>query len=346
MLHVMKVLFSALCFLLFFIAASGQQNCIDKEKFFTDPSILQAGLVTQMGKLLGRKAQGKNTLTARFIYKMPDSSSIDQQILVEARGHFRRENCYIPPLKFIFNKKDSTTMSCLQSLKLVSVCKSQFDYSQYLLKEFLVYKIYNLLTEKSFRVRLLDLEYKDSSGKKRPMHNYAFFIEDAKEMARRNNCKEWTKGRPHTEQTNRRQMTLLALFEYMIGNTDWAVPVRHNIKTIISKDNITEKPFSVPYDFDYCGLVNAEYAIPDEILNITSVVERVYRGFPRSMEELNEVLTIFNEQKENIYSLINGFELLNSTNKKRMINYLEEFYSVIKNPYEVKLAFIENARKE
>ena len=192
----------------------------------------------------------------------------------------------------------------------------------------------------------MDLEYIDSSGKKKTIKENAFFIEDVKEMAKRNNCKEWTGGRPHTEYTNRKQMTLLAVFEYMIGNTDWSVPVRHNIRTIRNKDDTTALAFSVPYDFDYCGLVNTEYAIPDELLNIQTVLERVYRGFPRTMGELDEALGLFNKQKENIFSLINNFDPLYPRNKKDMIEYLESFYSLIKDREEVKSIFIDHARKE
>ena len=163
-------------------------------------------------------------------------------------------------------------------------------------------------------------------------------------MAKRNNCKDWTAGRPNTEYTDRNQMLLVALFEYMIGNTDWSVPVRHNIRTIRLKDDSLASPFSVPYDFDYSGLVNTDYAVPDPMLNIETVVERVYRGYPRTMDELNEAFKVFNSKKEEIYSLINNFKLLESNTKKSMIQYLDEFYKIIQKPNEVKSIFIQGAR--
>ncbi len=343
----MKVFFTALLyFLLVSLMATGQVKPIDKVQFFTDTNIFPATLVAPMGKVINRNPLGKNTFTGRFRCRLPDSTAVDEQIVIETRGHFRKEYCYLPPLKLTFNIKDAAVLAPLKSLKLVSACKLSSRHNQYILKEYLIYRIYNLLTEKSFRVRLLDLEYLDSSGKKKPVKEYAFFIEDVKEMAKRNNAKEWTDGRPHTESVNRELMTLTAVFEYMIGNTDWSVPVRHNIKTIRSRADTTERPFAVPYDFDYSGLVNTEYAIPDEMLNTSSVLERVYRGFPRTMEELNEVLELFKKQKENIYSLINNFNLLTPANKKSMIEYLESFYSLLKKPKDVKYIFIDNARTD
>jgi len=206
--------------------------------------------------------------------------------------------------------------------------------------------MYNLLTEKSLRVRLLRLTYEDSRGKKKPFTGYAFFVEDVDAMAKRNHCKEWKNGKIFTENTNRNQMTMVAVFQYMIGNTDWAVPNGHNIKLIYPKKDSIARPYVVPYDFDYAGLVNADYAIPDPALGTESVVERVYRGFPRTMSELQTVFQIYNQQKENIYALIRNFEPLSSKNKKEMIYYLDDFYQTINDRRKAELTFIDNARTQ
>jgi len=141
-------------------------------------------------------------------------------------------------------------------------------------------------------------------------------------------------------------MTLVSIFQYMIGNTDWSVTVNHNIRLIRTKGDSVSRPYPVPYDFDYAGLVNAGYAIPAEQLGTQSVKERVYRGYPRNIAELNTIMEVFKERKEKIYSLIKNFDLLSSGNKKEMINYLDEFYSAIKSDSDLKQLFIDNARTE
>ncbi len=346
----MKKIVSALLFTFLITAvATGQSQLIDKNLFFTDETILPVTLVTSMSKIRGYSNPKKqNIYPARLTCQLPDSVTVSGQVQVEIRGHYRRENCHIPPLRVIFTKEDSvpSPFSSLKKLKLVNSCIQNSVYNQYVLMEFLTYKIYNLLTEKSFRVRLSEVTYMDSNAKKKPFKTYAFFIEDVKEMAKRNQCREYTAGKPKAEMTNRKQMTLVALFEYMIGNTDWSVTGKHNIKTIISREDSTEKPCAVPYDFDYSGLVNTAYAIPDPQLEIKSVTERVYRGFPRTMEELNESLAVFNKQKDSIFSLINNFELLSKKNKEYMIDYLDDFYARIKDPEDVKYIFINGARTE
>jgi len=139
-------------------------------------------------------------------------------------------------------------------------------------------------------------------------------------------------------------MTMVAIFQYMIGNTDWAVPKNHNVKLIVDKEDSTAKPYVVPYDFDYSGLVNADYAMPAPALNLENVTQRMYRGFPRTMDELDAVLKIYKQQKENIYSLIKNFEPLDKKNKKEMMYYLDNFYEIINNPQKVQYTFIDDAR--
>lgn len=346
----MRLFISAL---LFFFSISlnvtAQPGSIDKEKFFLDTSVLRVKIVAPMNKILGNNNLKNATVyPGRLTCKLPDSTVVDQPVQLEMRGHLRREICYIPPLWINFMKTDSLKFpfSPLKKLKLVNGCMSNNHYNQWVLMEFLVYKIFNLLTEKSFRVRLLDVTYIDSNAKKKPVRTYAFLIEDVKDLAKRHNCREYTTGRTKSETTDRKQMTMVALFEYMIGNTDWSVTVRHNIKTIIPKDDSTAKPFAVPYDFDYSGIVNTTYAIPDPEFPIKSVTERLYRGYPRTMEELNEALEIFNRQKDSIFSLINNFYLLSKDNKKNMILFLDQFYALVKDPRDVKYNFINNARRD
>jgi hypothetical protein len=130
----------------------------------------------------------------------------------------------------------------------------------------------------------------------------------------------------------------------MIGNTDWSVPNTHNIKLIFARKDEQALPFAVPYDFDYCGLVDASYAIPNEVIGTEKITERVYRGFPRTMEELQQSLALFRDKKSAIYSLINGFTLITERNRKIMISYLDDFYKTINNENSVKNIFIDKAR--
>jgi hypothetical protein len=217
-------------------------------------------------------------------------------------------------------------------------------FEELLLKEYLVYKIYNLLSIMSFKVRLLHVNYKDIKQKAKGYSQYAFLIEDMNDLTKRNNCKEIKHKVFAPYGANRKQMTLVSLFQYMIGNTDWSIRNYHNMKLMAPKNDTLANPYAIPYDFDYAGIVDAPYAAPNEELPITTVRDRLYRGFDRSMEELQEAIEIFKEKKGAIMLTINNFTLLSERTRKEMTRYLEGFYQTIDNNRSIRNAFISNAR--
>jgi len=323
--------------------ANAQNTHIDKAKFFEDTTVLSATITTNMKALFNHKNKAGISFPARFSTTLEDGTVIDEPISMQIRGHFRKGYCYIPPLKVSFKNKENERMKSLGSLKLVSQCSSAAFSETYLLSEFLVYKIYNLITNMSFRVRLLNLNIIDSSGKKKPINEYAFFLEDEKGLAERNNCKEWKKPDMSGQGIDRHQMIIVSMFEYMIGNTDWSALAGHNINLLLSKTDSFQHFYPVPYDFDYSGLVNTSYAVPDPRLDISTVRERLYRGYSPLVQELDETLAVFKNQKNNMYSLIENFQLLNARDKKELIGYLDEFFELINQPSRVKDVFIKNA---
>lgn len=337
------------CVILLLLFAVGKpvysQPAFNGKSFFLDEAPLKVILTADLKYLIKEKVKSDEQ-KAVFTVLMPDSTYVSEEIKVEARGVMRRKICNLPPLKLNFDNPTSPKLKSLKSLKLVNICRSGSSDEQLLLKEYLIYKMFNLLTDRSFRVRLLYITYKDSEGKIKTDSKYAFVVEDVDVMAKRNDCKEINDLKLTSESTDREQVTLVYLFQYMIGNTDWSVPNNHNIKLIMPKNKANAKPLAVPYDFDFTGLVNADYAVPNEMMDIENVTQRRYRGFPRTHSELQTVIQQFNLQKENIYALVNNCNPLNTASKKEMISYLNEFYGIIKDEKRVKFEFIDNARSQ
>jgi hypothetical protein len=342
----MKSIFLVTVSFLVVINLFSQNNAgsVDKTLFFKTDTALNVTLSTNIGQLIKSKTKSVY-LPATFSTTIADSV-ISEDIRLIARGHTRKDICYLPPVKLEFHNATSPKLFTLNALKLVCPCQQNSYGDQMLLKEFLIYKIYNLLTEKSFRVRLLNLTYEDKASRKKPMSSHAFLIEDLKSLAKRNSCKELKDVKIHSERTDRKQMTMVAIFEYMIGNTDWSVPAGHNTVSMRTSEDSTAMPFVVPYDFDYSGLVDIDYAVPSENIEIQNVRERLYRGYPRSMEELIEVLDVFKKEKEKIYTLITNFKLLNQNNRDDILGYLDEFFDQINRTSDVKSIFIGGARRD
>lgn len=321
------------------------QAQVDSIKFFTDPDVPEISLTTDIGKLQ-IKENVETYQPADISIRFADNTVISEKIKLYARGKSRRVNCNLPPIMLDFHNSTSPKLYPLSRLKLVVGCANSSTDEQLLLKEYIIYKIYNLFDERSFRARLVKVNYSDSRGKMKAYSQYAFILEDVDDMAARNDCKASKKVAFAVDETDPALMNKVDIFEYMIGNTDWSVPANHNIKMIYPIKNEKAKMLPIPYDFDNSGLVNAYYAIPSEIIGTTAVTQRVYRGYTRTLAEVQKTLDIFRAKKESIFSIINSFELLKPKTKKEMIDYLDDFYKVLNSESRVKSIFIDKARKD
>ncbi|MEM9934606.1 MAG: hypothetical protein AAF824_13360 [Bacteroidota bacterium] len=283
---------------------------------------------------------------ASIQYDDPIKGEITVPLKIKLRGNFRKKQCSFPPIRFNFAKKTvkGTLFEGQDKLKLVTHCRSKKEaYQQYLFGEYLVYKSYNLLTDFSFRVRMVRITYRDTSGKLDDITRYAFFIEDEGSLAYRVACKNIKQKNVHPEQVVRKQVDVLSVYQYMVGNTDWSIPSLHNIKLL--RDSIPgTKPIAVPYDFDWSGIISAPYAKPNPMLGITSVKERVYRGFCRSREEFQESFQVFLDKKDAIYGMYNDFQLLDPKVRKISLAYYDSFYEAIQNEKTIKREFLDRCR--
>ncbi|MBV9961687.1 MAG: hypothetical protein JO072_05515 [Parafilimonas sp.] len=315
---------------------------INRQQFFLGDSIVNVQLTTDIRGLRTGKSKPM-WQSAHIEMNFADTLVINENIKIEPRGSYRKENCDLASLMLNFNTSTSPLLSNLKKLKLVGGCHDNFQSEDLLLREYLIYKIYNMLSPMSFRVRLLHITYNDSRQKMKPYSQYAFLIEDIKDIAGRNNCKEVKNKVFNGEGTNRQSITFVSIFEFMIGNTDWSIPNYHNIKLMVPRNDTLARPYLVPYDFDYCGLVNAPYATPREDLDIKTVRDRYYLGYERTIEELQQIVSVFKDKQSEIMQYINSFTLLRLSSKKDILNYLDQFYNAIKNDSGIKYTFISNA---
>lgn len=327
-------------------ASLAQEKPINRKQFFLQDSVLQVTLTTDMKKLAAQRSKPVFQEATVTLHNADSTGDVTEPARVRLRGNFRRENCGIASMMIDFETGlDQSRLRNLEKLKFVAPCNRKMEGDDLVLKEYLVYKIYNLITDKSFRVRLMQMNFEDKANKVKPYKNFAFAIEPIDDVGKRNNCKEEDSITFQTVETNKIHTTLVSVFQYMIGNTDWSIPNYHNIKLLISKDSPQLRPFVVPYDFDYCGAVNADYAVPPEMLNISKVTDRLYRGFPATIEELRPIIALFNQKETEIFKVIDDFKLLGPEPKQVMVNFLKEFFFIIKDEKNVVNIFIKNARK-
>lgn len=314
-------------------ASLGQDDSFD---LFAAEEILPVTLRFDFQQLIKEKFEDQYQ-PCQISFQLSESEVIETDIQLKPRGNFRRKFCYLPPIRLDFEASSSPAIQALDKIKMVTHCKNAKQFEQYVLKEYLAYKMYNLFTPLSFRVRLVEITYVDTEDKKKPLTRLGFLIEDVDVMAKRNGYKELEVDQIPRQSTDYDQMTLISVFEYFLGNTDWSVPALHNIKLIIPREKEGPKvPVAVPYDFDYSGMINAPYAIPNEKLGIETVRTRLFRGRCRTEAEFQEVFDQFLEKKEALYQLVDELDLLEDYHKKEMTRYMDDFFEIIQRPAAVK----------
>jgi hypothetical protein len=284
---------------------------------------------------------------AEISYTDTEGNKTSLPIKISVRGNFRkdRNNCDFPPVSLNFSNSTviNTIFDGQNKVKVVTHCRSKLDlYEQNILKEYLAYKLYNLFAEESYYVRLVHMTYADAEGKLDTLKKVAILLEPTKQMADRNDCKELEISNIHQTRTSKHKTTVMAIFQYMIGNTDWSVWVQHNIKLL--KEENSDLPIVVPYDFDWSGLVDAPYAVPNEVLPIETVRTRLYRGFCQPDAELQPALDEFRQRKEEIYQTCNSVPFLSEKELKKILKYMDDFFKIIENPKKVKSEFHQKCR--
>ena len=306
---------------------------------FDSDNFLEITLTGKVRELLDDRSDHPKNHHLQLTYKREDSSAVSVPVEAKTRGHFRKlkENCYYPPILLHFPAGDTLKSSIFKEdskLKLGMPCKGE----QYIIYEWLVYKMYNLITPNSFKARLVKVKLDDSKSKKETAPFYGMLLEEVQDMAERNKSIYVKTKLLRPEQTETNSFLTMAVFEYMIGNTDWCVQYLQNVKLISADSNSV--PITVPYDFDMSGIVNSPYAAPAEELNMSSVRERRYRGYCiEDMKKFDKVIELYNSRKKDIYSIFTNCPLLDEKYKKSTIKFLDEFYATINNASALKKEF-------
>ena len=284
-------------------------------------------------------------LPALIVYQ--DSAGIEHRIEtgLRVRGRWKEitANCTLPSL-FLISEPDAISETLFEgqdSLPLATHCRNTEGYEQYLLKEFLAYRLYNALTDKSLRVRLVQIAYHETNGLSSTRTRYGFFIEHFRALAERVGATVWEPpGQFDPAESDTFELDVQALFQYMIGNTDWSILAGHNILYLRGSDWVTP----VPFDFDYSGLVNAAYAAPDPKLGLRFVTQRAYRGFCREDSDWPELFSYFDSRYDTLFELAAAVPDLSRSQKRRVERYLESFYEILQSERKREVRIVQRCR--
>ncbi len=335
----------------FAATANAQETAAPKPaKIFTTNSVIDARVEAPWKTIMRHKEEDR-TWEGVFRYTGADGNPVAIPVEISPRGLTRKRVCDFPPLRLKFDKTAAkgTAFRGAGSLKLVTHCLFNSKYEQYYIKEFLGYRIYNLVTEKSYRVQGLDMDYAEDAEDSRPIERFAFLIEDPDDVARRNGLEKLDIDNIPPSRLEPMETSRFMLFQYLIGNLDWAAlssPEEfccHNGR-LIGAGPEAPNINVIPYDLDSSGLVNAHYAAPPDNLPVRNIRQRLYRGFCLHNDTVRPALEEYQERRSAIEALFNDEEHLAKGQRKRALAYIEAFYEDLATDEDVEERLIDNCR--
>ena len=321
----------------------------DPGPLFSEDSLINITItVNDMRALLKDRDSTKVKNHAGTVsYIGEDGAKVTIPVQLRTRGAWRRRsgNCEFPPLRFNLAAKDTIKKTLFAKHKVVKMtthCQRRDDYEQYTIQEYLAYEMYERLTPLSMRARLARVTYIDKAGKSDSLTKLAILLEDDSEIAKRTGTKVMNQMGGTLDDVDQRTLALSSLYEYLVGNTDWAIYNLHNIRLVTDS---TGMPYPIPYDWDFSGIVDTRYSIPDPRLPIKTVRDRLYRGNCMSESDWAPIIEKFNANKEAFLEMHRSNQMLDKRRRERSVEYLEDFYKTINDKREFKREIMDACRR-
>ena len=324
-----KPLLAAITIFILFNNVLRAQNFLKYDSLFSDQKPLKIRL-NYSNKNLNKNTNDSTYLKTELVF-IEKNINKESEVLIRARGNFRRKHCYFTPVKIKIKKNNAlnTIFEDNRTLKLVLPCKNDRDKNDDILKEFIAYKIYEIISPFYFKTRRLEVDYTNQKTKNGKTYNLeGFLIEDDDKVAKRFDGKIVERKISPLAMDNFISVKL-SFFNFLIGNTDFSSAHQHNGKLLFYEKKI----IPIPYDFDLTGWVKPKYGIGITNRLGYSFETRNYIGFKRENRIYSKVRNHYLTLKEKIFTTVelyeSEFEYKKSYNL--MMNYLREFYEILEN---------------
>lgn len=334
MTHIHWTFVSVAWFLLF--SAAEAQEIGAPDPLFQSDEILDVRIVAPISTLVTERPIDEE-LPGIFQYTNSAGEVVEFDIKLRTRGKFRRDkhNCRFPPLRLNFGKSQTkgTLFHKQKKVKLVTHCQNSSKYAQVLLREYIAYRLLNVMTDASFRVRLLRITYVENERSKADDVHYGFIIEHKDRLAKRMGKTILEIPSTSPRSLNPEYANTISLYHYLIGNTDFS-SVRGPKGELCCHNHVLfgnegEAVWSIPYDFDQAGLVGAPHAEPNPQFTIRTVKQRLYRGRCIHNDYVSATTASYQAKREELLQVVNELEVASERSVKSMTDYIEKFYKTL-----------------
>jgi hypothetical protein len=345
--------FATSCLIVLLLGATSNFSSAGETPLFDDDSIMKAVLTAPISQAYAQKNQDVRIyFPGQWSYTDSEGENQRLDVSIRTRGNFRREYCVLPPLQLNFKKSQvgGTEFAGQNKLKLVSPCKPDDHYQEKVVLEYLAYRTLEILTDHSFKTRLVRLSYVDSDQKKTPWTSLGFVIEDDSDVADRLGLQKIHVPEVGFQELDRARTATAELFMFLIANYDYSVikapkdeDCCHNVEVMVP-DDADGGVIPIPYDFDMSGLVHARYAAPPKNLPIKSVRTRYYKGLCQPPETIATAVDHVRSKQAEVIALYTSTNELESKPKERAIAYIEDFFEILNSAKRVEREIINRCR--
>jgi hypothetical protein len=247
------------------------------------------------------------------------------ELQVKSRGKFRRRIAEIPPLKLKIKKKvlAAEGLDTLNELKLVLPCTLDERGNELVVREYLAYRMFEQMTNNSVRARLIDLTLLNTGLGNQPKYTVkAILLEDEEETVARLDGELVDFYGMTTDSLQTQQAALTALFQYMIGNTDWNIAEQRNVRFVRTKAG---ELLLIPFDFDFAGFVNAPYATPLAETGLKNVRDRYLMADKLNASALEAAYRTMQASRP-AFNQICQSAFVTPADAAKLVEYLNSFY--------------------
>jgi hypothetical protein len=333
-----------ICLIALFATASSAEHNVQADSitlfdyFFSYEGEPVIKLNTKVNQLMRKKLKEEEQ-EGTFAFTDKDGNEVMFEIDVRTRGNMRKQVCNLPPLKVDFGKKDlreAGFVGKVDDLKLVLQCKTADYAKNQLLREHLIYELYEPLDPHHIRTKRIQIELWEDDKLRETLQG--LIVEDESQIEHRMSARVVENPNIRSGSIQREQYLKMAFFQFMILNTDWTVANQHNVEIIKVPD--IPRVLAIPYDFDYAGLVGTSYAVPHESLPIKEVSERYFMGFQVTEEEAMRTAEFFKGMEDTFHQIVDSRTYLQDDDKREVKEHIDDFYQILESDKLIKRYFV------
>ena len=277
-----------------------------------------------------------------FEYRNANGEQVSLPISIRRRDGWRsmEANCQVPTI-FVRFSDESTAGTLFEgqtTLALTSHCGKGIsaenessrplpdEFESYVGNEYFGYRLYNLVTDVSLRVRFVKITYANPEDPRRDFTRNGFFAEHFETLADRMGAELLPAASFDPARLDLEAADQVALFNFMVGNTDWSIENQDNVFLLRFPDG---RDVPVIYDLDMSGLVNAHYASPAPDLPIKKVKHRYYLGVCHPDTDWDALFAKFSGLEEDIMKMLVTSPGLGRGDRRESGAYLDSFFDTL-----------------